>query len=73
MAETNGTGEITQAWVICPKCGEQWNRLKPGGLCFECTKKLADQKQATPAKDPAPADFKTAAAGEEHTEGTSER
>jgi hypothetical protein len=24
------------AWVKCPKCNVEWNRLTPNGICYDC-------------------------------------
>lgn len=26
----------TGTWVKCPKCAEEWNRLTPNGICYNC-------------------------------------
>jgi hypothetical protein len=35
-------------WLICPKCGKEWNDLMPDGICFECY--FAEKRQVELAK-----------------------
>lgn len=31
-------------WLTCPKCGHDWNKLTPNGMCYECDPKEQEDR-----------------------------